>query len=452
MPAARGVETIEKKGYSDQRAKSVLLDALRGRGGQLTRADAVAVSGLPQDETDRALTLLLKEYRSHLAATDSGELLYQFDPAFERRDAVPWRERAARLGAALWKGFSFLFKITIVGTLVVYFTAFVLMLLAIFFARSAGRDGDSDDDSGGGFGGLFWLWGWNTGHDPRQRRLASGPRQPPFYKSVFAFVFGPPAPAVDPLADEKEIVAHIRANDGRIAAADLVRLMGWDFERAEEEVTRLMVDYGGEPEVTDDGVVLYVFKDLRKTAGGLGGSTRTRMAWERQEAEPVLTGNSGERNTVIGLFNAFNLTAPFWIVPLFEAKFRMSVEGWSFLLQDFPLAFSGVFFAVPGLRWLKARLGRKARTERNQRRTLLGRIFMALGLRARADLAPTPALGQALDRNLVALGGDVQADDQGQVRYHFPRIEQEIAAVAKARANAPALEQAPGRVVFSSAD
>ena len=41
--------------------------------------------------------------------------------------------------------------------------------------------------------------------------------------------------------------------------------MGWDFDRAEEEATRLLADYSGEPEVTDDGVVIYVFKELRKT-------------------------------------------------------------------------------------------------------------------------------------------------------------------------------------------
>ena len=31
-----------------------------------------------------------------------------------------------------------------------------------------------------------------------------------------------------------------------------------------------MVDYGGEPEVSDDGVVIYTFKALRKTAVGAG--------------------------------------------------------------------------------------------------------------------------------------------------------------------------------------
>ena len=43
---------------------------------------------------------------------------------------------------------------------------------------------------------------------------------------------------------------------------------------------------------------------------------------------------------------------------------------YGFVLHDFPLAFSGVFFGVPLLRWLKARLGRARRTEANHRRSL----------------------------------------------------------------------------------
>lgn len=450
MPRAPTAEpTIEKKAYSDQRAKTVLLEALRGQGGKLTRSDAMAASGLPQDETERALTLLLKDYRSHLAATESGELLYQFDPAFARRDAVPFRERAAAISRALWKGFSFLFKVAIMGTLVIYFAAFAAMLIAMIFARSSN---DRDDDDGGGFGGfgsLFWIWGWGGGTPDRYGRPVV-PRKPPFYKSVFAFVFGPPQPPADPLRDEKEILAFIRAQDGRIAAVDLVRLMGWDFARAEEEVTRLMVDYDGEPEVTDDAVVVYVFKDLRKTAGGGDRQLRPRLAWERLEPEPILTGNTGERNTIIGLFNAFNLTAPLWVVPMFEAKFRVSVTSWSFLLQDFPLAFSSMFFGVPLVRWLKTRLTRGQRAAANQRRSLLQRIFASLAPRRREDLAPTKELGAALDQDLVALGGDVEPDESGQLTYHFPRIKQELEAVARARAAAPQLERDPGAVVFSS--
>src|SRR6266542_3264760 len=108
--------TIERKQYSDHRARAVMQTALRGRGARLTRADAIVASGLPEDEAGRALTVLLKEYRSHLSATATGELFYEFDPTFARRDAVPFRERAAAVADKLWRGFSFLFKIAIVTT------------------------------------------------------------------------------------------------------------------------------------------------------------------------------------------------------------------------------------------------------------------------------------------------------------------------------------------------
>jgi hypothetical protein len=447
--------TIERKGHSPERAKVLMMTALRGRDAKLTRADAIVASGLSEEEAGTALTALLKEYRSHLSATETGELLYEFDPAFQRRDALSLRERAAALGSRLWKGFTFLFKIAIVTTLVSYFVAFVAMMVALIFARSGSNDRD-DDGGGFGFNGLLWFWGWDVGSNGygRQRARLARPRREPLYKRVFAFVFGPPTPAVDPLADEKQLVGYIRAQRGRIAAVDLVRLMGWTFPRAEQEVTRLMVDYGGEPEVTEDGVVVYTFKAVRKTAGSTAELSSPRWASERLETAPPLTGNEPGTNAMIAAFNGFNLLAPFWIVPAFEARLHVSLASWQFLLWDFPLAFSALFFAVPAGRWIKARLEEGRRRVRNDRRRLLGRIFAGAGPRPREELAPTPELGALLDRELVSLGGDIAAepDERGRVLYTFPRIDEEAAAVARARAAAPTVEQDAGMVVFSSAD
>ena len=458
MTTASTLGTLDRKAHSDPRAKALMLDALRGRNAKLTRADAVVASGLPEDEAARALTALLREYRSHLSATESGELVYEFDPRFQRRDALSLRERAAALGARLWKAFTVLFKVAIVTTLVAYFTAFMAMMIAMIVARS--NSSDRDDDGGFGLGGLFWFWGWDAGSGGygRQRsRFAPRQRREPFYKRVFAFVFGPPAPPRDPLADEKQVVAYIRAQRGRIAAVDLVRLMGWTFPRAEQEVTRLMVDYGGEPEVTEDGVVIYTFKELRKTAGGVAGGVADlapRWASERLETPAPVTGNDAGTNAMIAAFNGFNLLAPFWIVPAFEARLHVSLASWHVALWDFPLAFSALFFAVPGLRWIKARRDASRIRARNDRRRLLGRIFADAGPRPREALAPTPALAAALDQELVALGGDIapEPDAQGRVLYTFPRIEQETAAVGRARAAAPAIEQDAGAIVFSSAE
>ncbi len=448
--------TLDRKGHTPERAKLLMMTALRGRDAKLTRADAVVASGLSEEEAGQALTALLKEYRSHLSATESGELLYEFDPAFERRDALSWRERAAAVGSRLWTGFKFLFKVAIVTTLVSYFVAFVAMMVAMIFARSGSSD--RDDDGGFGFDGLLWFWGWDmgaNGYGRSRARFARPPREP-LYKRVFAFVFGPPRPAEDPLAEEKQIVGYIRAQRGRIAAVDLVRLMGWTFPRAEQEVTRLMIDYGGEPEVTEEGVVLYTFKAVRKTAGTGSALEASAPCWApgRLERPAPLTGNDPGTNAMIAGFNGFNLLAPFWIVPAFEARLHVSLAGWQFLLWDFPLAFSALFFAIPAGRWLKARREARRLRARNERRELLGRIFARTLARPREELAPTPELAAALDRELVALGGDIasEPDEQGRVLYTFPRIEEETAAVVRARAAAPSAEQDAGLVIFSSAD
>ena len=446
--------TFEAKTYSERDARRILLDALKGQGGQLTKADAVAKSGLPVPVTEEALGGLLKEFRSHLAATESGELIYQFDPSFARRDAVPLREKLAKLGNALWRGFSFLFKISIVTTLVVYFVAFVVMLIAVLFARRSSDDRDSGGDIDFTWP-LLWMWGWGPGSDaglyrPRRRRLPGKP----LYKKVFEFVFGPPKPPVDPLAEEKEVLAHIRHKNGRIAAVDLVMLMGWDFARAEEEATRLLVNYGGEPEVTDDGVVVYVFKDIRKTAGQGGQSEPiVHRAWERMESRPPLTGNSTGTNVAISLFNGFNLLAPLWIVPAFEAGLRAPIPGQEFLLHDYPLVFSSMLFAVPLARWLVEQAREPGRRKRNARRRLLQAVLERRGRAASVEeLAPEPATAQALSQSLVALGGDVVTDDNGQIRYAFPRIREELEGIEKARAQASGREQDPGAVIFSSKD
>jgi hypothetical protein len=56
-----------------------------------------------------ALKSLVASYRSHLAVTNEGELVYEFDPSFERRDRVPLGERLRAAGQTAWRGFTFFF-------------------------------------------------------------------------------------------------------------------------------------------------------------------------------------------------------------------------------------------------------------------------------------------------------------------------------------------------------
>ena len=257
----------------------------------------MTVSGLPEAETEQALTVLLKEYRSHLSATESGELVYEFDPEARaaRRGQLPraLAASAPRSGPAS----RFLFKISIVVTLVVYFVLFVAMLIALVFAR---RSDDGDDAaaavsasavcSGSGAGSRA------SGGVPR-RVGATRPRAAkPFYKSVFDFVFGPPAPKVDPLGDEKEILAAIRPAQGahrrrRSGRADGLglRLAPRRRRRGSSPIT------AASPRSPTTAWSSTSSRTLRKRPPmkrGSRGAVRPRMAWERPERAPALTGNA----------------------------------------------------------------------------------------------------------------------------------------------------------------
>lgn len=444
-------------------AERRLEEALRGRRGALTRADAATLTGLSTDAAEASLKSLLGKYKSHLAVTEQGDLLYSFDPAMVRRDAVPLKERMAELGRALWKGFTFLFKVTIAVTLVLYVAAFVAMLIALMFARSASDRDDRRSDRGGGGGFpwmIYWLMpDWAPNYDRARRQLPSGPRKR-FYLSVFDFVFGPKEAAKDLLAPEKELVGFLRAKSGRITATDLVALTGWSYERSEEEATRLLADYDGEPEITEDGTIVYSFPQLRLTAGGVQ-SEPWRYTWQERRALAPLTGNTPGANTVVGVMNAFNLVGGAAIGPAFLERFGLYSPEAAALVTFFPLVFSSVFFAVPAGRWLKQRWTAQRLVSETLRAEFLREIVSQRGqpLDPKALVAqveqrvPGAASGQAgkiLERLLRDLDGDVTTDESGAMRYVFPRVTEELTAGESARALAPATEESPGQVVFSS--
>ncbi len=508
-------------------AEERLLSALRERSGKpgmpnsaetalcLVKSDAAVLAGLPADEAEAALRGLARDYRSHLAVTEQGELVYQFAPGLPRRNQASRGERLSAalstVGSALWRGFTVAFKVWIAATLVLYTALFAVLAIALMVA------GNGDDDGPGGIF-LWWLlpdWGPRYGGSRRRRELDDGgPPRKRFYRSVFDFVFGPPQPMSPPSltsGDDRMLLSYIREKQGRISASDLVLLTGWSYRRAEEEATRLLVQYDGEPEVADNGALVYAFRDLRRTvetaqtlttlgalpAFGAGPLLALRadvraltpFAWDQAESPPALTGNRGGTNAVITLLNGFNLVAALTIGALFAAGLPVG-SLLALLLTVVPFLFSLIFFAVPAGRYLGERMRRQGRVRRNLRRALLWSIASrggespspspsidplevvrlavrrvlrgeqrmpgAAGTEARAK-ALLPLAHEELARLHRDLEGDValpdrSAEAQEQVgHYTFPRLKEESEAVALSRKQAEEGERQVGEVIFSSA-
>lgn len=461
-----------------------LMGSLRDPRRPLTIADASAASGLPLRDAERALHELTAEYRGHLRVTDEGELLFLFPHGFTQ----PWKTRDAarraldRTVAVLAAVGRFLVRAWVTVVLLGYVALFVALLIAMTMAN---RGEDRRRHGSGMFGyvvfrvlgdALFWTFhpfspigARSVVHHRRVER-----DETPFYEKVNRFVFGPP---VDQGEDEAErtrrILNEIRAQQGRIGLADVMRVTGLTREEADPLMARLMVDFEGDVAVSEDGGIIYRFPTLRRTAdGGAIAGQRSEPAWQRAPTLPPLTGNTGGSNFLIAALNGFNvlmsiaaLNGGWSLERLFAALSGVPLEklpppetAWA--LGVIPLVFSLVLFALPIVRaLLRPIVARRVARERARLavlREVLTRVErhqpvtdapLADAWQRAAGRRPAP---EELTRAVVRLGGDVEVSDTGAVRYRFADLETEAAALQEEREAAPQQEAQPGRVVYAT--
>ena len=455
---------------------STVVAALRDLRGRATLGDVVAATGLPDHEAEQALKVLLERCRGHLDVSDSGDLLYRFDPGLIARDREPFGVRFRRVA---WAAFKTGFKVWTAVMLVVYFVVFVAIVIALLFANRDDRDGF------GGRGGLslgdffliHWLLGgrgWSRGSlyygHSHARRLPKD-AQPPFYKKVFAFIFGPEEPRPTQLQKDRSILQLIRARRGVISAPELVEHTGFAIEEAGQEMGRLTGAYGGDPQVSEGGEVVYAFPDLMKSAHGKVRTREPRPAWMRLEYRKKLTGNTVGSNVGIGAMNGFNLVAAgvLGLVPAFNAaSFGLPLDPlilWG--LGIVPATFSGLFFLVPALRAFSLRGENRSRLRRNVRRLLLGLIYSrsvgTIQWIAVADAVRhvtrglkgwqvDPAVVTAeLERLAAEFDADVEKKDDGY-RYRFGRVRESLVEAELVRRQLRLENQKLGPVVYATSD
>ncbi|HSG49171.1 MAG TPA: hypothetical protein VLA43_15225 [Longimicrobiales bacterium] len=461
--------------------------ALRRLKGRATVGDVAAATGLAQPRAEAALRSLLEMHRGHLEVGERGDLVYRFEPSLIRRDAVPL---LTRLKEGAWSIFKAAFKIWIVAMLVIYFVVFVALMIAALLANN--RDGDGGGLGGGGErrgGGHvhfpnFWLWyliwspNWGWGRPyygdrygrSRPRRRGERPQGPPFYKKVFAFVFGPDRPETSPERRDREYLRFIRSRQGAVSAVDLVQATGMELDEAESELARLMAAHDGDVQVTEDGTLVYLFPSLMVSAHGSVREREVPAAWRRLEPKLPLTGNGAGSNAVIAGINTFNLaaaaTAPWFIFPRLGLGGPVAEIG----LVWVPIIFSVSFFAVPLLRAPAVWRENARRAARNVRKAVLGLVSRA----SLGGTAPDPVgldqaralveenlkgsrhrsvdLTRVMDRMVAEFDGEVEVTADGTPRFRFPGFRAAMAAAHRLRVKLGLGGEGVGRIVYTSDD
>ncbi len=463
-----------------------LMPALRSAKGRMTVADASAATGMAIEDARTALEHAMHVYVCRLQVTESGEILYDFGRSLVRRGQRTTREVIADIQAAAWKLFTVLFKIWITVTLVVYFVLFVVIVIALLVA-SQGKDskrirlswigdllGDLFVASSRTMAVVYSTDSYGYRHRAyRQTTRADHETVEPkkrLVQSVYDFVFGPPRPNFDPFANEKEVVAWLRASRGLLTPTEIVALAGWTLDEAETRMADYLTRFGGEADITDDGVLVGRFRSVMMQGDGALEEGTVELFWDEYEAPFEVTGNSKTRNAVIIGMNAFNLVMSF--VFLSSANIRdllsMLSEGMvsggmiAFGLGWLPFLFSTIFFVVPAIRAVRTRRIEAARLERNKRRRVLRVVFdmpdeglPLADIVTAVNRGPQVALKEAdvrriLDAVILEQRGRTDLRDDGTMVYRFDRIGHE-ARVARAL-RAGEVVTGTGQVLFDSGE
>jgi hypothetical protein len=491
----------------DREAYQKVTSAFRRQRNGVTVADIVAKTALPLRTVRELVPIAADEYSARLEVTESGEILYSFPDRFTskyRGFRAGLRRAAEKFKKGIKIAASALFKVWIMVMLVGYFVIFMLIALAALLLSAAASSSNSDNRSSrrsGGIGGFYLasnifnliirIWFYSEllkPVDPYYRNRGSVPARPkgrPLYKAIFSFVFGDGDPNADwPVREKQAVIAYIQANRGVISLPEVMSLTGLPPDKAEERVTGYCAEFGGLPEATVGGTVVYRFDDLllradtrNRSFPGLSGPLKRLKSFSSNEKKlNVWISLLNGVNLIFGayfFYNALNTGAILTQAQLNASSYLYGVlyvllshftanplPVIIFALGLVPLVFSLLFWLIPGLRFFLNKRDNEAVKMENFRKNGYASVWDAPLAVKPQEISPQAAecrprnLVSAQDRVIKEFGAyanpDVSLDEKGQPVYAFGELAREKTALEQYRAGIAPETSDLGKIVFDS--
>ncbi|MDR2478475.1 MAG: hypothetical protein LBD48_04085 [Treponema sp.] len=483
----------------EREAYRAVIQALGRRRGGATAADISAASAVPLAAVRELLPRAADEYQGRLQVTESGEIIYSFPQGFTSRYRGFWaglKRFSGKLGSGLaWLG-SLLFKVWIMVMLVGYFALFMALALLSVFAAVAGNSRNSSSRRGGGahfsFGLLdlfIRLWFYSELTKPARQYGGYGNRKPqsgpsrPLHRAIFAFVFGDADPNQDWTAREKKaVIAYIQARRGVIALPELMALTGKNSAEAEKAVMACCSEFGGVPEATEAGTIVYRFDELlARTGTNNSGTLQPPVRRLKPFSE-----NPKSMNTWFGIINTVNLLfGSYFVYHAFNTGAILSTEqlqSTSFLygfvyaflgniagnplsfisigLGLVPLAFSLLFWLIPALRFFREKKENENTKLGNLKRLGFSMIWSdplkvdSGSITSQADECRPHNMAAAQERVIKDMGAysvpEVAITAAGGTVYSFTELEREKMALEQYREGIDIEKAGIGKTVFDS--
>lgn len=381
---------------SDVRKRA--MEAIDGLGGRVTIGDVSSKAGLKLNEAQKALQALAADTDGFLEVSDEGDVLYVFPKDFRSKLVAkslkmkiePWAEKAKSAAEYLIR---VSFGTALVASIILVYTAIITII------ASGGSDGDNrrrrggrSYDSGATFyfspTDLFWYWD----RDYYRRRPRQGNNEGMnFIESVFSYVFGDGDPNQGIEEERWKLIGeYIASNGGVVTAEELAPYLDvqTNDEGDESYILPVLLRFDGQPDIDEEGNILYRFPSLQRTAS----STRTGrkeyvgIRWSNLEGKvkkffeekkwQFSKTSLSERAMVIGL-GGLNLFGVFILSTMLKDMSRMPSGLISFVAGFLPVlqVYAGSFFAIPLVRWFFVSKTNAEIEKRNQARKQRARVL-----------------------------------------------------------------------------
>jgi hypothetical protein len=466
-----------------------VVDSLKRRKKGATVADICAATALSLHEVRELLPKAADEYSGHLKVTQSGEILYYFPDGFSSRyrGLGAWMKKAFGFCKNALKAASvFLFKVWIMVMLVGYFTFFIALALASVILSVAVQSKSSNSSRrnvsfGPNLFSLIWrIWFYSEITRPRyEYGRAARKKTPgrPMHKAIFSFVFGEDDPNKDwEERKNRAVITYLQANRGIISLAEYMAFTGENSIDAEKSILAFCSKYGGSPEVTEDGTVVYRFDELLLRADS-GSFAELSPPVKRLK---TFSFNSKSMNGWFIVINAVNLIfGSYFLFQSFAAgqsyfyafthRFivyfmgTIITEPHNFIrivLGLTPFLFSFFFWLIPLVRYFSEKRENGEIKLENFKRIAFGKIWSSpANVEISNLITPVPECcpenpAAAGDRAVKELGAisavEVELNEEGKTLYSFSELENEKRAIEKYRAAIDTKRSKLGDTVFDS--
>ncbi|AEJ19757.1 hypothetical protein [Gracilinema caldarium] len=498
-----------KKNKSDERAYKKIVDVLKSQRQGITIADITAKTALPLETVKELVVIASDEFSGRLQVTESGEILYSFPRGFQSKYRGPM-VAFKKLVKALKKGAktvgTWLFKTWIMLMLVGYFILFMAIALVALLAStvisvSGSSDNRSNSRRNDGIGSFYAvsyildliirIWFYSEVSKSIDRSVygynyrAAKPKGRPLHHAVFSFVFGDGDPNADwEERERKAVISYIQANKGIISLPEFMILTGAAPQDAEQKISRYCVEFGGMPEASEDGTVLYRFEALLlrsdtqdRSFAGLSAPIKRLQVFSK---------NSKKMNSWFAIINGVNLVFGSYFLYfastlgpivsntqvrgssylyaiafiLFSGFFNNPLGAITIILGFVPVSFAVLFYLIPAVRYYNLRKTNEQIKLENLRKTLYQQVWEHPQLVHLEDVHPAAEEYRPKDFKtktellIKELGTysipEVKLADDGSTIYSFPELEREKLVIYKIRSSVDASQFKLGNTIFDS--